>query len=147
MFKVFSKRLTPREQRKLVLTYFNLGNIFPSLALETGSANNNLIIQSTSFEPLPLTTVNILPHVTKYETPARKRAFFAYSPDSYYCLKRSGIDTFTPASFNGITNCWHMEGNISSSNSSSFYKLFYIKCFFFVCVWWCKNEWFSIIFL
>lgn len=85
MCKAFSKRLTPREQRKLVLTYFNLGNIFPGLALKTGSANNNLIIQSTSFEPLPLITVNILPHVTKYETPARKRAFFAYSPNSYYC--------------------------------------------------------------
>ena len=29
--------------------------------------------------------------------------FFAYSTISYNCSKRSGIDTFIPASFNGIS--------------------------------------------
>ena len=40
--KIFYKRLTPREQKKLILTRFNLENILSSLALETGIVNNNL---------------------------------------------------------------------------------------------------------
>ena len=38
--KIFSKCLTTREQRKLILTCFNLENILFSLALETGTINN-----------------------------------------------------------------------------------------------------------
>ena len=37
ILKIFSKPLTPREQRKLVLTSFNLENILSSLTLETGT--------------------------------------------------------------------------------------------------------------
>ena len=45
--------------------------------------------------------------------------------------KRSEIDNFIQASFNGITNCLHMEKN----------KLFCIQFFFlFVCRWRLKNE-------
>ena len=33
-----------KEQRKLILTRFNLENILSSLALETGTMNNNVII-------------------------------------------------------------------------------------------------------
>ena len=38
-------------------------------------------------------------------------------------IGNSGIDTFIPASFNGIRNCSHMEK----------IKWFYIQCFLFVC--------------
>ena len=48
VFKIFSKRLTPREQRKLVLTHFSLENIFSSLALVTETVNKNLIIDNMS---------------------------------------------------------------------------------------------------
>ena len=91
----------------MILTRFNLENILSSLALETGTINNNLIITSASLQSLLLGVVKILRHVTRHETPARKRVFFAYSTNSYHCSKRSGIDTYTfiPVSFNGIRNC------------------------------------------
>ena len=38
--------------------------------------------------------------------------FFAYSTISYNCSKRLGIDTFIPASFNGIRNWLHVKKNI-----------------------------------
>ena len=47
ILKIFYKRLTPREQRKLILARFNFENILSSLALETETVNNNLIITST----------------------------------------------------------------------------------------------------
>ena len=40
-----------RKQQKWILTRFNLENILSSLALETGTMNNNLIINSTSLQP------------------------------------------------------------------------------------------------
>ena len=79
---MFSKPLRPREQRKLVLVRFNLENILSSLALETGIVYNILIINSTSLEPLLLGAVKISHHVTRYETPARERVFFAHSTKS-----------------------------------------------------------------
>ena len=82
ILKIFSKPLTSREQRRLVLTRFNLENILSSLALETGTVNNILVINSTSLEPLLLGTVKIFRHVTGYESPARERVFFAYSTNS-----------------------------------------------------------------
>ena len=120
ILKIFSKCLTPREQQKLILTRFNLENILSSLALETGTVNNNLIINSTTLQSLLLGAVNILRHVTRYEAPARERVLFEYSTNSYHYFKRSGIDTFIPFSFNGIRNFSHKEK----------IKLFYIQCFF-----------------
>ena len=67
IFTIFYKRLTPREQRKLILTRFNLENILSSLALETGTVNNNLIITSASLQPFLLCVVKILRHVTRYK--------------------------------------------------------------------------------
>ena len=93
--------------------------------------NNNLIINSTSLQPLPLLAVNILRHMARYGTPARERVFLSHSTNSCNCSKRSETDTFVPASFNGTRNCSHMEKFISSANSLSFYKLFYIQCFLF----------------
>ena len=80
--KIFSKPLKQREQRKLVLARFNLENILSSLALETGTVNKILIINGMSLEPLLLGAVKIFCHVTRYETPARERVFFAYSTNS-----------------------------------------------------------------
>ena len=91
-------------------------NILSSLSLETGTVNDILIINSTWLKPLLLGAVKIFRHVTRYETPARERAFFAY--------------TSLPAPFNGIRNCSYMEKIILSANSFSFHKLFYIECFF-----------------
>ena len=51
-----------REQRKLLFTRFNFENILSSLALETGTMNNNLIINSTSLQPLLLGAAMILRH-------------------------------------------------------------------------------------
>ena len=82
ILKIFSKPLTPREQRKLVLTRFNLENILSSLVLETGTVNNILVINSTSLEPLLLGAVKIFRHVPRCENPARERVFFAYSTNS-----------------------------------------------------------------
>ena len=110
ILEIFYKGLITREQRKLILTRFNLENILSNLALETGTVNNNLITTGRSLLPhLLLGAVKILRHVTRYETPARKRVFIACSTNLYYCSKRSGIDTFIPASFNGIRNCTQME--------------------------------------
>ena len=54
--------------------------------------------------------VPIFRNVTRYETPVRERVFFAsYSPNLYYCSRRSGVDTFILASFNGIKNCSHIK--------------------------------------
>ena len=39
------------EQQKLILTRFNQENILSSLALETGTMNNNLIINSMLLQP------------------------------------------------------------------------------------------------
>ena len=82
ILKIFSKPLTPRDQRKLVLTRFNLENILSSLALETGIVNDILIINSTLLEPLLLGAVKNFCHVTIYETLARERVFFAYFTNS-----------------------------------------------------------------
>ena len=43
--------------------------------------------------------------MTRCETLAKERVFFAYSTNSNHCSKRSVIDAFIPASFNGIKNC------------------------------------------
>ena len=79
--------------------------VLSSLVLETGTVNNNLIITSTSLQPLLLGVAKILHHTTRCETPARIRVFFAYSTNCYHCFKRSGIYTFIPACFRGIWNC------------------------------------------
>ena len=79
ILKMFPKPLRPREQRKLVLVFFNLENILSSLALQTGTVKNILIINITSLEHLLLGAVKISHHVTRYETPTRERVFFAYS--------------------------------------------------------------------
>ena len=42
-----------------------------------------------------------------YETLVR--VFFTYSNISYNCSKRSGIEAFVQASFNGIGNCLHVK--------------------------------------
>ena len=86
---------------------FQFRKHFSSLALETGTVNNNLI--STLLQSLILGDIKIIRHVTRYETLTRERVLFAYSTTSCYCSKRLGIDTFIPASFNGIRNCYHME--------------------------------------
>ena len=101
ILKIFSNHLIPKGQRKLLLTHFNLGNILSSLGLETATVSNNLIINSTSFQPL---LAGALRHMTRYETPARERIFSAFSTNSDHFCKRLGIDTFIPASFNGIRN-------------------------------------------
>ena len=59
--------------------------------------------------------------LTRYETLARERIFFSYSTNLRQCFKRPEIDSFIPASFNGIRNCSRMEK----------IKLFCIQCFFF----------------
>ena len=82
ILKIFSKPLTSREQRKLILTRFSLENILSSLALESGTVNNTPIINSTLLEPFLLDAIKVFRHVTRYETPARERAFFAYSTNS-----------------------------------------------------------------
>ena len=71
--------------------------------------------------------------MTRSENPVKERVFFAYSTHSYYCSKRSGIDAFILASFNGIKNCSHVEKIISSASSLSVYKLhaFFINNAFF----------------
>ena len=120
LFFIASKLLTPREQQKLILTPFKLENILSSLALESGTVNNNLIINSTSLQHSLLGAVKILHHVTKYGTPEIERVFFAYSTNSYHYSKSLGIDAFIPASFNVTRNCSHMEK----------IKLFYFQCFF-----------------
>ena len=51
-----------REQRKLLFTRFNSENILSSLALETGTMNNNLVINSTSIQLLLLGAAKILRH-------------------------------------------------------------------------------------
>ena len=51
-----------REQRKLILKRFSLENILSSLALETGTMNNNLIINSTLLQTLVLSATKILHH-------------------------------------------------------------------------------------
>ena len=51
-----------REQRKLLFTSFNSENILPSLVLETGTMNNNLIINSTSLQLLLLDAAKNLLH-------------------------------------------------------------------------------------
>ena len=53
----------------MTLTSLNLENILSSLALETGTAINNLIIDSTSLQPVLLdNALKVLRHVTRYET-------------------------------------------------------------------------------
>ena len=93
----------------MILTHFNLENVLSSLALETRTVNNNLIITSTSLKPFLLGAVKILRHETRYETLARKRVFFAYSTNSWHCSKTTGIDTFIRASFHKIQNSTHIE--------------------------------------
>ena len=99
ILNIFNKCLTPREQRKLILTRFNWENIPSSLASETRAVNNNLIISSTSLHPLLLGAVEILCHVARYKTPARKRVFFVYSTNSYHCYKKIGNWYFHPNFF------------------------------------------------
>ena len=52
-----------------IFTRFDLENILSRLAFETGTVNNNLIINSKSLQPLILGAVTILRHVARYETP------------------------------------------------------------------------------
>ena len=52
-----------------IFTRFDLENILSRLAFETGTVNNNLIINSKSLQPLLLGAVTILRHVARYETP------------------------------------------------------------------------------
>ena len=84
ILELFCKCLTTREWQKLTLAWFNLKNILPSLALETGTVNNNLIIYSTSLQTLLLGTIKILLHVTKYKnqklpTYGKKLNYFTFS--------------------------------------------------------------------
>ena len=60
-FQIFFQTLD-KEQWKSILTHFNLENILSSLALETGTMNNNLIINCTSLQPLVLSAAKILCH-------------------------------------------------------------------------------------
>ena len=46
----------------MILKRFSLENILSSLALETGTMNNNLIINSTLLQPLVLSATKILHH-------------------------------------------------------------------------------------
>ena len=94
-----------REQRKLILTRFNLESILSSLALETGTMNDNLIINSTSLQPLVLNAARILHHWL--DTKLWRE--IACSTNPYQCFKRLDIDNFIPASFNRVRNCSHME--------------------------------------
>ena len=55
--KIFCKRLTPREQRKCVLT---LENMLSSLDLKTGTVNNYMIINNISLQRLHLGAIRIL---------------------------------------------------------------------------------------
>ena len=71
ILKIFPKCLTPREQPILVLTTFNLENILPSLAPETGTVNNNLVNNSMLLQPLFLGAANTLHHVVRYITLVR----------------------------------------------------------------------------
>ena len=80
-----------REQRKLLFTRFNSENILSSLALETGTMNNNLVINKTSIQLLLLGAEDFT-SLTRYETLVRERIFFAYSTNPYQCFKRSEID-------------------------------------------------------
>ena len=50
------------EHRKLLFSSFNLENILSSLALETGTMNNNLIINSKSLQLLVLGAAKVLRH-------------------------------------------------------------------------------------
>ena len=118
IFKVCTE-MGDLSSRKLILTRFNLENILSNLTLETGTVKNNLIITGTLLQPLLLGAEKILRHITRYETPARKRVSIAYSTNLYHCSKRSGTDTFVPPSINGIRNCTHME-------NTEKIKLFYI---------------------
>ena len=65
---------------KIDFNTFQFGkNLDYSLALETRTVNNNLIISSTSLQPLLLGAAKILHHVARWETSARERASFACS--------------------------------------------------------------------
>ena len=74
ILELFSKRLKTRELRKLTLARFNFKNILSSLALETGTVNNNLIIYGTLFQALLFGAIKILRRVTRYETPVREES-------------------------------------------------------------------------
>ena len=74
ILELFSKRLKTRELRKLTLARFNFKNILSSLALETGTVNNNLIIYGTLFQALLTGAIKILRRVTRYETPVREES-------------------------------------------------------------------------
>ena len=79
---MFSKSLKPGEQQNLVLTCYDVENILSSLAFETETVNNNLIINSTLLQPSLLSIRKISHHVTRYKTPARERIFFVYYTNS-----------------------------------------------------------------
>ena len=118
----------PREQRKLILTRFNLQKVLFSLAWETGTISNNLIII------LGAAKLYAMWLGTKLR---REKAFCAYSTNLYQYYKGSGIYTFIPAFFNGNRNCSHME-KVNYFTSSVF--------FLFVCRSWRKNERLRVIF-
>ena len=75
----------------------------------------------------------------------REKAFFtSYSTSLFNCSNRLDIDTFIPASFNGIRNCSHMQKSYFTFNifclfaddgvkmnglELHFYKVFWYKCF------------------
>ena len=89
----------------MILKRFNSANILSSLALETGTVNYNLIINnvSTLLQPLLLGAVKILCHVTRYKLLREKESSLHIL--LIYRRKRSRINTFIPASFNGTINC------------------------------------------
>ena len=64
LFHIFQNifQTLDKEQRKSILTRFNLENILSSLALETGTMNNNVIINSTLLQPLVVSAAKTLRH-------------------------------------------------------------------------------------
>ena len=85
-----------REQRKLLFTRFKSESIVPSLALETGTMNNNLIINRTSFQLLLLVVAKILRRWLDTKL-WWERIFFPYSINPYQCPKRPETDWFHPS--------------------------------------------------
>ena len=91
-----------RDQRKLLFTRFNLENILPSLALETGTMNNNLVINSTSLQRLLLGAVNILCHWLNTKLWWEKESSLHILQTRTSFPKDWKWVNFIPASFNGI---------------------------------------------
>ena len=83
ILELFSKRLKTTELRKLTLARFNFKNILSSLALETGTVNNNLINYGTLFQALLLGVTKILRRVTSTKLRREKSPlcmFYSFVP-------------------------------------------------------------------